>query len=54
MDCQITVPLVGILKLVPRFIEKIAHIITTNESDQVSVNFTNKIKGLKIMDEHSP
>ena len=44
----------GLLKLVPQFTEKVAHIITKNESDQVSVNFTNPIKGPIIMDEYSP
>ena len=44
----------GLLKLVPRFIEKVTHIMARNELENVSVNFTNPIKGPTIMDEQSP
>ena len=52
-NCKITLPLVGLLKLVPRFMKAVATIITKKESEQVVVNFTNPIQGTTIMDEHS-
>ena len=53
-DCQIMLPLAGLLKLVPNFTKKIATKITKKESKQVTVNFTNPLKGSTIMDEQSP
>ena len=53
-NCQISLPLTGQLKLVPQFTEKVAHIMARNESEKVSVKFTNPIKGPTIMDEQSP
>ena len=46
-------PLAGLLKLVPNFTKKIATKITKKESKQVTVNFTNPLKGSTIMDEQS-
>ena len=53
-DCQISLPLTRLLKLVPRFTEKVTHIIVRNESEQVLVNFMNPGKGPTIMDKQSP
>ena len=44
----------GITKISTPIYRKSSIHITKNELDQVSVNFTNPIKGPKIMDEHSP
>ena len=53
-DCQVSLPLVGLsLKLVPRLMEKVASIITKQELEDVSVNFTNPVNGPTIMDEQS-
>ena len=53
-DCQISLPLIGLLKVVPRFIEKVSYIMARNELKKVSVNFTSSMKGPIIMDEQSP
>ena len=34
-DCQISLPLAALLKLVPRFTEKVATIITQKDTEQV-------------------
>ena len=52
VDCQIRLPLGGLLKSVPLCTENVAHIITKNEFNWVSMNFTNLIKGPTIMDEY--
>ena len=54
VDCQVSLPLAGLLKLVLRFTEKVATIIARNGSEKVSVNFTNPITGPTIMDKQSP
>ena len=53
-NCQVTLPLAGLLKLVPRFTEMVTTILTNKKSKQVEVNFTNPVKGSTIMDEQSP
>ena len=50
-DCQMSLPLTRLLKLVPQFIERAATIITRKESEKVWVNFTNPIKGPTIRNE---
>ena len=42
-----------LLKLVPRFIEKVAQVIAKNTTEEVVVNFSNPSKGPTIMDEQS-
>ena len=54
VDSKISLSLSALLKLVPRFIEKVAQIISKNVFAEVAVNFTNPIKGLTIMNKQSP
>ena len=37
-DCQVSLPLTGLLKLVPRFTEKVATLIAKKGVEQESVN----------------
>ena len=53
-DCQVTLPSAGLLKLVPRFTEKVATIIAQNGAEKVSVIYSNAIIGPIVMDEQSP
>ena len=53
-DCQIPLPLAGLLKLVPRLTEKVATLITQKNTEQVSVNYNQPSNGPTIMDEQSP
>ena len=48
---QVSLPLTWLLKLVPRFTERVATIIARKESEKVWVKFTNPIKGLTIRNE---
>ena len=54
VDCQIFLPLAGLLKLVPRFTEKVATLITQKNTEQVSVNYNHPSNRPTIMDEQSP
>ena len=45
---KISLPLVGLLKLVPWFTKNNAHTMARNESEKVSINFTNPVKGSTI------
>ena len=38
-DCQVSVPLPRLLKLVPRFMEKVGTLLTQKDETQVSVNY---------------
>ena len=52
-DCQITLPLARLLKLVPRFTKIVAAIFSKGELRVVHINFTNSTQGPAIMDEHN-
>ena len=54
VDSKISLSLSALLKLVPRFIEKVAQVIAKNTTEEVVVNFSNPSKGPTIMDEQSP
>ena len=45
VDCQVSLPLAGLLNLVPRFNKKVTTIIAQNGTKKVSVNYTNPITG---------
>ena len=53
-DSKISLSLSALLKLVPHFIEKVAQIIAKNVSEEGTINITNPIKGLTIMNKQSP
>ena len=49
--CQISLPLAGLLKLVPWFTKNVATLITQKNTEQVSVNYNQPSNGPTIMDE---
>ena len=51
-DCQINLPLVGLLKLFPRFTKTVTTLLT-KELEPVIVNFTDPIQGPTILDEQN-
>ena len=53
-DCQVSLALAGLLKLVPRFTEKVGTIIPQNGAETLSVNYSNPIMGPTVINEHSP
>ena len=53
-DFQVSLPLTGLLKLVPCFTEKVATLIAQKDVQQVSVNYSHPSNGLTVMDEQSP
>ena len=53
-DCQVSFPLTGLLKLVPRFVEKVATLIAQKGIEEVSINYSHPSGGLTIMDEQNP
>ena len=53
-DCQVSLPLTGLLKLVPRFTEKVATLIAQKGVEQVSVNYNQPNNSPTIMDEQNP
>ena len=53
-DCQISLPLTGLLKLVPRFTEKVATLIAQKGSEQISVHYSQPSNNPSIMDEQNP
>ena len=53
-DCQITLALVVLLKLVPRFTEKVATLMAQKDVEHVLVNYIHPSNGLTIMDEQNP
>ena len=53
-DCQVSLPLTGLLKLVPRFTEKVATLIAQKGSEQVSVHYSQPSTSPSIMDEQNP
>ena len=53
-DCQVSLPLTGLLKLVPRFTEKVATLIAQKGSEQVSVHYSQPSNNPSIMDEQNP
>ena len=52
-DCQVSLPLTGLLKLVPCFTEKVTTLIAQKDAEQVSVNYSQPNNGPTIMDEQS-
>ena len=48
---QVSLPLTGLLKLVPRFTEKVATLIAQNGVEQVSINYKHPSNSPTIMDE---
>ena len=52
-DCQVSLPLDGLLRLVPQFTKKVVTLIVQNGIEQLSVNYSNPVTGPTIMDEHS-
>jgi hypothetical protein len=53
-DCQVSLPLTGLLRLVPRFTEKVATLIAQKGSEHVSVHFSQPSDNPSIMDEQNP
>ena len=53
-NCQVSFPLTGLLKLVPRFVEKVATLIAQKGIEEVSINYSHPSGGLTIMDEQNP
>ena len=53
-DCQVSLPLIVLLKLVPRFTEKVASLIAHKGSEQVSVHYSQPSNNPSIMDEQNP
>ena len=53
-DCQVSLPLTGLLKFVPCFTKKVDTIIAQNGADKVSVNYSNPVTRSMMMDEQSP
>ena len=53
-DCQVSLPLTGLLKLVPRFTEKVATLIAQKGSEQVLVHYSQPSNNPSIMDEQNP
>ena len=53
-DCQVSLPLTGLLKLVSRFTEKVATLIAQKGIEQVAVNYSQPSNSPTIMDEQNP
>ena len=54
-DSKISLSLSALLKLVPHFTDKVAHIIAQNKTEEVVVNFTNlTLQRSAVIDEHNP
>ena len=53
-DCQVSLPLTGLLKLVPRFTEKVATLIAQKGTEQVDVHYNQPSNNPSIMDEQNP
>ena len=53
-DCQVSLPLTGLLKLVPRFTEKVAALIAYKGSEQIAVHYNQPSNNPSIMDEQNP
>ena len=53
-DSRISLSFSALLKLVPRFTEKVATLLVQKNAEQVSVNYSQPSNGLTIMDEQSP
>ena len=53
-NSKIYLSLSALLKLVPRFTNKVTQIISKNKTEEVAVNSTNSTQGPTIMEEHSP
>ena len=54
VDCQLSLPLLGLLKLVPHFTEKLVTLLAQKDAKQVLVNYSEPSIGPMIMDEQSP
>ena len=54
VDCQVSLPLIGLLKLLPRFTEKVATLIAHKGVEQVSDNYNHPSNSPTIIDEQNP